>query len=673
MNSQMKLDTVSTANSSSCKGSLKSLLKLLPQSFQRNTKKLQIQENTTTTKSAAVEPIEFTDYEIKIYTLCNNFKSLVEQTYRDHLSSQGICPNEDKNYPFCRVILEHDDNYGGYTFGAYFRDDTKWSITCLEGDDDGDSTMMDQSQANGEDEFKGTALISTASIQGQEKNDSELQTSAEIAQNWLEQAQERDTSKEHGTLTGSAETLSVESSRELFIETDEHTSTGIKRDWPITQKAWWDAILLMEESGANSPEVEDRNEVEFEGERSLCLAVEGFEHALEDSQDGADVSHDTDTTGELVGNIINDTNLEMTDPRNSDPSSSDNIPTSPSSSTTLESPTDLPSLQHPLINHFLQKLLVQNPLKHHTNLSSIPTIHDYNFRPYLQNGLLKVQGLNYIIEEDSPGVPIRLSRSSKCGGTDKIEMFVGGKWVDLSGRKKERFLDDLARIQVAYSTIMSSDLGPVKFQFTTIPREGFFPCVQLDDTTFITADVIPSISSPEEYLQTLHRLIPSRSFLKYLLRTETPPTLNSGPYPLQPITPLWSHLFINPSSGKITFLSNCHEMQSVPWEIASFPSSSIQLSSNSKQRYIYSLKRHFWGYLIQQKTSTDSGKLGLYELAFSHKLIGVECLLRSQQQPELSPEEIEGLEKYIVKSSTRRSYKKDKKLWELNCNSDYIV
>jgi hypothetical protein len=32
-----------------------------------------------------------------------------------------------------------------------------------------------------------------------------------------------------------------------FVETGEYTSFGVKRDWTITQRAWWDAILLMEE------------------------------------------------------------------------------------------------------------------------------------------------------------------------------------------------------------------------------------------------------------------------------------------------------------------------------------------------------------------------------------------------------------------------------------------
>lgn len=35
--------------------------------------------------------------------------------------------------------------------------------------------------------------------------------------------------------------------RESFIETGEYTTSGAKRDWTISQKAWWDAILLMQE------------------------------------------------------------------------------------------------------------------------------------------------------------------------------------------------------------------------------------------------------------------------------------------------------------------------------------------------------------------------------------------------------------------------------------------
>src|SRR5436190_509364 len=31
-----------------------------------------------------------------------------------------------------------------------------------------------------------------------------------------------------------------------FIETGAVTTTGVKRDWSITQKAWWDAILQIQ-------------------------------------------------------------------------------------------------------------------------------------------------------------------------------------------------------------------------------------------------------------------------------------------------------------------------------------------------------------------------------------------------------------------------------------------
>ena len=37
-----------------------------------------------------------------------------------------------------------------------------------------------------------------------------------------------------------------ETARQSFIETGAITSSGIKRDWSITQKAWWDAILQMQ-------------------------------------------------------------------------------------------------------------------------------------------------------------------------------------------------------------------------------------------------------------------------------------------------------------------------------------------------------------------------------------------------------------------------------------------
>jgi hypothetical protein len=69
-------------------------------------------------------------------------------------------------------------------------------------------------------------------------------------------------------------TAREEDARQSFIETgavDTTHATGIKRDWTITQKAWWDAILLMH---ANPSVVRVALEMRIMGGSDIILSPE---------------------------------------------------------------------------------------------------------------------------------------------------------------------------------------------------------------------------------------------------------------------------------------------------------------------------------------------------------------------------------------------------------------
>ena len=70
---------------------------------------------------------------------------------------------------------------------------------------------------------------------------------------------------EPATLT----TRKEQTARQSFVETGPYTSVGIKRDWSITQKAWWDAILQIQ---AEPSVVRVALEMRIMGDSNMILA-----------------------------------------------------------------------------------------------------------------------------------------------------------------------------------------------------------------------------------------------------------------------------------------------------------------------------------------------------------------------------------------------------------------
>lgn len=60
-----------------------------------------------------------------------------------------------------------------------------------------------------------------------------------------------------------------------FVETGEYTNIGIKRDWSITQKAWWDAILQIQ---AEPSIVRVALEMRIMGDSNILLAPQRGNH-----------------------------------------------------------------------------------------------------------------------------------------------------------------------------------------------------------------------------------------------------------------------------------------------------------------------------------------------------------------------------------------------------------
>jgi hypothetical protein len=239
----------------------------------------------------------------------------------------------------------------------------------------------------------------------------------------------------------------------------------------------------------------------------------------------------------------------------------------------------------------LYKVIVQCHLKEITNLACIPEIHASHAwvgsGPEMISGTGQkhpIEELSWILEDSVEGSRIKVYHGGAGKGSDKI-FYQGskGNWIRLSGRRKERFLDDLARIQVAYSFITFPHLGRLSLHQCSPNEETFFPLRQLDDRVgAVKVDIQPT-DSVKDYQTSLG------------IETDLLP----GPYPLQPILPIWDNLLINSQTGKIILLKNSSLAKSVPWEVAAQPP--LTMSKKSHAKYVYSLKRHWFGYYIRAR------------------------------------------------------------------------
>jgi hypothetical protein len=320
------------------------------------------------------------------------------------------------------------------------------------------------------------------------------------------------------------------------------------------------------------------------------------------------------------------------------------VPTT-QSPTAAESPTT-PTSESPAFFALLPRVLIQPRLKEITSLACIPTIH------YTQIPLDPADDLNWIIEDDPPGVPVRLAATSplRPGKSDRLEICVDGKWTRLRRRMKERFLDDLARIQVAYSIITSEHLGPLVPMQVTNERSGMFNRLKLTES-FIIADIEPTFPTPKEYILSHSQ----DSFTSHLLSkaTESMTTFTSGPYPLSLPDDILSNVLVHPITGNITRLSHCWNTGTIPWELACL--APLQLSPPARKRYNYSLKRHYFGALVRNRgCNPDAPKV--YEVAVAEGREVWECICGVGREG--------GVERMVNVVLGKRDWEGEKRKWE---------
>ena len=259
----------------------------------------------------------------------------------------------------------------------------------------------------------------------------------------------------------------------------------------------------------------------------------------------------------------------------------------------------------PALFALLPKVLIQNRLKEMTSLDCIPSIL------YTQISLDGQDGLNWIIEDNPTGAPVRLVPQRKAK-SDHLEICINGHWTRLRGSKKARFLDDLARIQVAYATITSEHLGSLTLMESTADSnaKGLFNHLNWNNGLLI-ADIQPTSPTPRDCLLSLS---PQDAFTTHLLgKAADKITFAPGPYPLSPPPGILSHVLVDPHKGTISNLSNSIHARTVPWEFAALPP--LRLSRRSHERYMFSLKRHYFGTLVRNKGSIGGDEPKLYELA----------------------------------------------------------
>ena len=247
----------------------------------------------------------------------------------------------------------------------------------------------------------------------------------------------------------------------------------------------------------------------------------------------------------------------------------------------------------------LNKLVIQGGLKELTGLSCIPSIHGWGIwldsSPEIRDRTqyrCPQKGLSWSLEDPAYGVPVNVECTPK--GQDKLFILVDGQPVALTGKKKERFLEGLAGIQIAFSLIRAPMLGNISLG-TFEGDIGILPAFELDDRfQSITADIVPSHTTVEDFFRNMldNPVIPP--FLRYLGNISlTFLTPLSGPYPLAPPSPLWAYVLVDPATGMITHLRDVHLSRTVPWELASQPP--LLLSQKSRAKHIASFKRNCFG------------------------------------------------------------------------------
>jgi hypothetical protein len=215
---------------------------------------------------------------------------------------------------------------------------------------------------------------------------------------------------------------------------------------------------------------------------------------------------------------------------------------------------------------------------------------------------------------------------------------------------KERFLDDLARIQVAYSIITSEHLGSLVPMQVTDERIGMFDGLKLTESCII-ADIEPTFPTPKEYIRSLSQ----DSFTSHLLSkaTESMTNFTSGPYPLSLPGDILSNVLVHPITGNITRLSHCWNTGTIPWELACL--APLQLSPPARKRYNYSLKRHYFGALVRNRgCNPDAPKV--YEVAVAEGREVWECIGGVGSEG--------GVERMVNVVLGKRDWEGEKRKWE---------
>jgi hypothetical protein len=313
--------------------------------------------------------------------------------------------------------------------------------------------------------------------------------------------------------------------------------------------------------------------------------------------------------------------------------------------------------------NLLRKVTLQTMISKATELECIPEIvassawldseAEFIFGVHCKSGL---EGVSWYLEQRPSGSAVKLERSTK--GSDKI-MISGletNNWTRLSGRRKERFLHDLARIQISYSNLKSPNLGSLDIILTEdnpfLPIDDRFPGLD--------PKIISSGKSIQEYI--LHLAgdnLPS--FLTYLVEEGISRLdLLPGPYPLAPVGPIWSNLVVKPETGNIVGLHNSFEVHSVPWEVAARVP--LKLSPRSHARYMQSLKRHWFGAFVRAQQSEREFALEprLDQLTQSQDII--DCIMKIR---ETAPDHLNAIEERMVNILyNRKDFNNFKTEWE---------
>lgn len=249
--------------------------------------------------------------------------------------------------------------------------------------------------------------------------------------------------------------------------------------------------------------------------------------------------------------------------------------------------------ERPISYYIGSKLFIQQELKKLTNLDCIPELAAGERQFCLDTGS-QLQLGTWVAEERLEGVvSVRAVKSVK--GSDHLWMYspTGAK-KRLRRDKKRRFLDDLARIQVAYASITSPTLGRVCLMESEHALDkGLFDEMPDRNWGFVSG-VTPMAEDPAKWMQSL-----VKSDKVDQLDFGDSSDYIRGPYPLIPPEPLLDNIQVDPETGNIVGLCNSYDTESVPWEIAA--QCPLNLSAKSRARYQNSLKRHFWGQHLQRR------------------------------------------------------------------------